>query len=158
MEASHIPETPPWEHVAVRYDSGAQLLNERTIFQRGVRFGQWLADEKVIKQFEKEINFAMGAGARLFRQLAQHELAPNEAFLRVSADGFTILVLMDEQIYYSERGLRAYELAEEVEQQAQEEEVDLSFMFMGLSDSVNREALVADGYKLRYAPTRQGAA
>lgn len=138
-----------WEKEKPYGYSDDQLIDA---YQIGRKRGKNEAEKIIQKIFQESLDKATSEAEKLVQKLQEeYNISIKAMHLKVKdITSFSALIAVDESTYLSEEMDNVYSMIGDYELELEEENFRMVFDFMGTEKPLNKNALLSDGYILRY--------
>lgn len=138
-----------WEEEKPYGYSDDQLIDA---FQIGRKKGQSDIQKLVQEKFGNNLNKATTESEKLVKKIKQaYNISIKGMHLNIKdINSFAALIVVDEETYFSDEMEYVYDMIGDHELELEEDDFRLAFHFTGAKNELNKDAIISDGYTLRY--------
>lgn len=138
-----------WEKEKPYGYSDDQLIDA---YQKGLKKGKNEADRIVIRKLQQNLDKAIDEAEKMVTLLKEeYDILIKAMHLKIEdITSFTALIAVAEETYLSANMDKVYNMIGDYELKLEEDDFRMVFNFMGADKPLNKNALLSDGYNLRY--------
>jgi hypothetical protein len=151
-ETSNIPALStendlPKDWASITFDSN-DLLDG---YLKGMADGEQEIEKRNIQQFKTKIKLSTSVAEELFSLANEKGFKFYSVYLKyIGLNSFGAIYFVDEDLYLSSNMKEAFKLSRNLRQKYKSEDFQISFLFSAKGDNINNDALVSDGYFIKY--------
>lgn len=116
--------------------------------------GRTFTDKAIRSFFNSNINKAFQVSENLVSEIdTTLGIKANEIHLKpLSPAEFKVLIIIDSEIFLSDKMIEAYKLKNTAEDNSEEESFSVTFSFFPFSENLTKDNILSDGFYFEYVP------